>query len=289
MSYTYEQGGRPELHEVLLREYGEYIVDGYEVRPFTEGDLALQHSDNITLVTQQTWQETITSLSTHDFGRTTVVTPELITLTNLPQDENPMPIIRQRLAEAMRVSRDQPDATFIIGSPFQAPYVARPYNAAVILEGGQIIALERKRILAGEEARLGMPAPEAEPTSVKGATVLVCRDMLGAQQVQTSWGHSAASYVERLTGDQNLAKKYTSTRFIAPGTERILVSSCWAVGLPEGTLVPGDTDADWHYRKMLQHTARTLLNTSETLRQIIVCDRAPRPGTPPMSLVLTKG
>lgn len=291
MPNNYEQGGAPpELHETLIRQYGDFIVDGNNVRALTPNDPALRNQQSVVMASHPTWSETVASLATRELGSAVVLTPELITLADMPQnDTNPMLTVRQRIGEAIEVSRAQRDATFIIGTPYMLPYAPKPYNAALILRDGRIAAVERKRILMGDEARQGEPAPDAQPISLGDASVLICRDLIGAKEVQTNWREqSAAPYVERLTGDATLAARYRHTKFIAAGAKRLLVSSCWAVGLPEGLLSSEDDDPDWYYHQALRSMAGAILNTNKTLQQIIVCDRAPSPEGAPISLVLSK-
>ncbi|GEM_PF-5277559 len=290
MPSNYEQGPAPhELHETLIRTYGDFIVDGLDVRTLAPHDPALRSPNSIVMASHPTWDETVASLTNKNLGSATVLTPELITLTDLPQGVDVMVTVRQRIGEATKISRAQHDATLIIGTPYVFPFTPKPYNAALILRGGRIAAVERKRILMGEEARQGEPAPDAQPIALGDASVLICRDLIGAKEVQTNWSQrSAAPYVERLTGDATLAAKYQHTRFIADGARRLLVSSCWAVGLPEGMLSPDDDDADWYYRNALQSMARTVLNTNRALQQVIICDRAPDLHGTPISLVMSK-
>jgi len=72
-------------HEILFDQYGVYLVTNRDAGPmqdYQEG--ALENPDNVVLVSQPDWSSTIALLEQGHFGRTTVITPELITVAGVP-------------------------------------------------------------------------------------------------------------------------------------------------------------------------------------------------------------
>jgi len=272
-----ENTEQPKPKEIIFNSYGIYLVTDQDAYSLTnKKDPALEDSRNVVLVSEPDWATTVGVLDSENFGKTTVLTPELITvagqqLTTLYEHRYD---IEKALGKVSEISQAQPDTTFIIGSPDFVPGQKLPFNAAIVFKNGQRVQVAHKKLLMGEEG-LGFDIdPKEKPTVVGETALLICRDLFGASETSTRGGDSIVSYVQRTTKDSSLAERFKGAQFIAPDTRRILVASCWGVGPPIfKESAQEDINAD--YLSRLKVMSRTILEMDPNVGQIIVCDRAP--------------
>ena len=284
MDLTPERLERPRSKEIIFDTYGVYLVTKSEAFPLEGRENQLEDETNVVIVSQPDWETTLSVLKEKDFGRTTVLTPELITIAGEALDKmtERREAIEERLGAISSLSASQPDATFIIGSPYFTNERNLPFNSALVYRNGEIVQRSDKKLLGNGEELLHFDFdPAAEPEATGDTTIVICRDLIGAQKTRLSGGvNGVSNYVLRATGNANLAKRYESSQFIVPGTKKLLVSSCWGVGMPEGFerfMGEGNKEdaVNQFYRMNLVMMSDSILRQDASLQQIVVCDRAP--------------
>lgn len=286
--------GYPEVQEFIkpkekvFDQYGMFIVtenDAFNYSQYSER--ALNNPKNVVMVSQPDWEKTREALSENNFGATTVITPELITVANKSWEEiaASQSAVQKGLDQIAALSAHQPDATFIVGSPFFEDPDKLPFNSAVLFKGGKIIGRSDKKLLGPVEGKYFQCRPQAYPKYINGANILVCRDLIGAKQTrimsdarqQGVFKNGVADYVRVSTGDDNLAVQFKNAQFLTPGVARIVVEACWGVGLTKEFFDnPTQTEVDSMYFLAMKNYADILLKQDPSLNQIIVCDRAPK-------------
>lgn len=270
---------QPEPREVYFHEYGTFIVtpfDAFKMAEGTRGSFGYGSPAELALVSQPDWQNTLEVLRRTVFGNMVVLTPELVTIAGEPilRLEERRERIEQSLQEASQVSKEQPEATFVIGSPYFVKDDTRPYNAAVVFKNGKLASVARKRVLAGLELDAFACRPEDLPTKVDNATLLVCRDLIGVQQERLKYGaNNLPRYIEMLTGNFQLAQRFASTEMIAPKSRRLLVEACWGISTPID--VDDQESLDKYFKDNLRMTAQSIMRLNPDMDQIVVCDRSP--------------
>lgn len=282
----------PKPREIIFDKYGAFLVTDQEAYQLLtrEKDPNLDNPNNVTLVSSPDWESTLEALELGEYGKTTVLTPELITVAGQPFSilHERKKEVEEALANVAQISRAKPDATFIIGSPHFTES-EKPFNAAVVFKNGEIRQVAHKKLLGGEELTTFSLNPEEPPIALGDSTLAVCRDLVGARLTRNNENSNwIIRYVQQSTGDNNLASRFTNAKFVAPGTKRILVESCWGVGAPEGTISqlgvpnPSPEDINKYYQLMLQINGQDLLRRDPNINQVIMCDRAPLLQSDPM-------
>lgn len=276
---TPEQGPRGNK-EVIFNEYGIYIVTKSDAKPWegaTENEKT--DKDSVVILSQPDWDKTRTAIQESTFGDATVLTPELITIAGLPFSEiaSSKSTITRELDDIRDISKTNPGTTYIIGSPFFLDGVQKPYNAAVSYKNGRIVHATFKKILDEEERGAFSFSPGMTPLPMGESTVLVCRDLIGAQKTRLTGGkNGVADYIQRATNNEALAKYYGGAEFLANESKKILLSACWGVGVnPEAARIFKDGSIDMYYLMNLRSMASALLRMDPHLEQVIVSDRAP--------------
>lgn len=120
-----------------------------------------------------------------DKGADVVVVPELAICGYPPEDLLLQPhfITACRLQAEKIAAQTTATTALIFGCPWATENAHKPYNAALIAQGGKIIATVGKQILPNDgvfdEHRYFTPAPPAAPVDIKGVPVgiLVCEDI----------------------------------------------------------------------------------------------------------------
>lgn len=284
MTLSPERSEQPKPREVIFDRYGVYLVADQDAYLLGREDPNLDDFRNVVMVSQPDWETTYRVLKAGEYGRTPVLTPELITvagqpLANLHEHQAE---VEEALSKVSQISRDKPDATFVIGAPYFVEGNKYPFNSAIAFKNGEIIQVAHKKLLGGEELTSFSLNPTEPPIAIGDSTLAVCRDLVGARLTQnTDSSNWIVRYVQKSTRDNNLAARFTNAKFLVPGTKRILVESCWGVGAPEGTISqlgvpnPSPKDINNYYLFMLQITGRDLLRRDPNINQVVVCDRAP--------------
>ena len=281
MASTLETTEEPKNREIIFDGYGVYLVTDQDAYPLVnKNDPALENPRNVVLVSKPDWRSTRDTLEDEEFGKTIVLTPELITIAGEPFADlyKRREEVQRALRDVARISQSKPETTFVIGSPHFIDGHTLPFNAAIVIKNGQIVQASHKRLLGGDEVGTFDFDPEESPQAFEDTTILVCRDLIGAQKTRLIGGsNGVADYVFRTSNDPTVAKKFENARFIALGSARILVESCWGVGMPAG-LRFGDAPQqiiDEYYLMNLRALSQSLLRMDPNINQVIVCDRAP--------------
>lgn len=280
-----------EIREDLFYAYGTYIADEEGARLLRDDDPSLQNSSSVVLLSAPTWEETLKELSGRQFGRATVLTPELITIAGTVTESD----VQAALQQAAEASRLQSEVTFIIGTPYFEDSTEKPFNAAVVLRNGLLLGVAKKRLVNPAEGAVFRSVPETTPFGMGGDTVLVCRDLIGAQTERLPGEDRTFQYVQRMMGDTTLAHRYDHAVFVAPGSQRLLVAARWGIGLQSEYASAGQAVIDRAYVGSLRGTCQSLLRFDASLQQIIVCDWSPGASrseptsSSPMSAVFTRG
>jgi hypothetical protein len=280
---------QPKPKEKVFNQYGVYVVtenDAYEYSSNNTNDLS--NPENTVIVSQPDWEYTLKSLMHNKFGSTTVITPELITVANKPWEEiaKSQSSVQKELDKIAAISALQPDATFVIGSPYFPDPDQLPFNSAVIFKEGKVIGHSDKKLLGDIEGKYFQCDPQAVPLEIDGLNILVCRDLIGAQQTRIMtpsretgvFRNTVSEYVKVTTGNEDLANQYINAPFLTPGAKKLLITACWGTGAPKGFLDNSPQSAvDEIYFYAMEGRAVELLKKDLTLKQVIVCDRVPNP------------
>lgn len=259
-----------QFREERLDTYGTYLVSPLGCYTFSESqNHRLSRLGNIAMVSQPTWEQTFVDLQRFKFNQCIVLTPELITVAGMDWDD-PLELFvqsKRAINQSLMVSRRQPEATFIIGSPFYKDG-GKPFNSALVIRNGKVLEVARKKLLDNEELATFFVDPNEPPLELGDSTILICRDLIGARIEKMGLENSTVEkYVNLLTEDAALANRFKETRFVGPSSKRLLICSCWGVSDEE--------ISDMFYFTALATYCNSILEFDKNIDQIIVCDRAP--------------
>jgi hypothetical protein len=279
---------QPRPKEKIFDQYGLYVVTDSDAYPLLDKkDPALENTKNVVMVSQPDWETTLYALSNTDFGQTTVLTPELITIAGLPLTDvnDKRPEIEDKIEEVIILSAKKPNVKFLLGTPFFLDGVEKPVNTALVIKSGEILQRSDKKLLAVPELDAFHLDPKIKPEGIDpDRALVVCRDFIGAQKAAmpdlvnngSENRNNLVSYIYSVTSNRELSESFREAEFIPKNINQLLVNACWGVGFPAGLYENiSQSEVDNFYLEAMRLIQRMLFRTNNNLKQIVVCDRVP--------------
>jgi hypothetical protein len=210
----------------------------------------------VTAIAVPTWQEFQESLGTLQGVEGYVVSPELITSSQVPIPEisDQRDQIETRINSVLDFSADHPDAMFLLGSAtFDSDDLMR--NSLVVIRKGSIEGyIDKRAAMWSGEGKIFTAQPRTQAKLlILGHSAIVCSDII-----------SAATYGRY--PDDALGK-----RLIDPRAETLFVSACWAV--PQGSNVYAKPLDDSRFKVPLEKRIGQLFEYYPELKEVIMVDR----------------
>lgn len=218
--------------------------------------------DNITVVTQPTFEDTLQAIADQPANNTTIVTPELALLNDdefhdfsiEKQTDAMLKTLNERFCRLKGVSYDTSNA-IMIGAPLQSPTRTGYNNGAAVFQYGSTTHLQRKKHPGPYEEELGWfeYGADQNPYHKLGATGLICSELIFAIALE---------------------KKLRNN------TDKILMPAAWGVPsmTPETAAAYGTTD---QYNQYTLDTAASMAAEDlPNLKSIYIADRVVDGGAP---------
>ncbi|MBU1326933.1 hypothetical protein KKB64_00870 [Patescibacteria group bacterium] len=232
------------------------------------------------------WASFVEHLQILSPADTFVVSPELITTTEIGTDEvvPARALIEERIDYVKTVSAHMPATIFLLGTPVFGDR-ENPTNSVLYLKAGGIIGQANKRsgVTEWEKAHFTFMAEEP-PSLVPGSDigVLICADLATATLYLRN--ELVNERVLQLGGRDNLIGAHP--RFIHPKARTLVVPSCWGIGANQNLVAK--VNHDEYYRLQLQAISASVLRHSPELEHIVVVDRCPEGPFSPQEFFATK-
>ncbi len=227
----------------------------------------------ITGVSSPGWADFTRNLNKLSSRDVCVVSPELITATELKTDDlrPARAVIEERIDDVKKVSARMPTTTFLLGTPvFTAD--EKPTNSVLYLKAGRITGRTNKRsgITEWEKNQFTF-VPEEPPSLIPGSdiSVLICADVSTVTLYVRN--EFVSERILQLGGRENLIG--TDPHFIHRQAKTIVVPSCWGIGANRN--YAGNYNPDIYYQMQLKSISTSVLMAVPRLEQILVVDRCP--------------
>lgn len=221
-------------------------------------------------VSANSWDQFVELLLTVSVTDKLVVSPELITCSDIAFEEclNARELIEFRLLELVKYSTNRPETTYVIGTPLFSEGDSKPTNSAILIKNGKVLGRTNKRggATESEKATFGFVAEEP-PFLIPGTktALLICSDLATA----TIYFNKDSVMLKRmleLSGRELLIGREVNT--ISPEATSLLVLACWGVG---GNFVVSGRE-DEYYRFQLRNISWSLMRNSN-IKEVVVVDR----------------
>lgn len=218
--------------------------------------------DNITIVSQGSFEDTLEAIADQPSKNTTIVTPELALLNDdefhdfsVEKQTNAMlKSLNERFCRLKGVSYDTSN-TIMMGAPLQSPTRTGYNNGAAVFQHGSTAHLQRKKYPGPYEEGLGWFEYTADqnPYHRLGATGLICSELIFALALE---------------------KKLRDT------TDKVLMPAAWGVPsmTPEAVTQYGSIDNYNQYT--LDTVASMAAEDLPNLKSIYIADRVVDGGVP---------
>lgn len=239
---------RPDLEVTWYRQNGLFNFTNSDDKP-------------VIGISAQTWEDYldhIENLPSKVSGQ--VISPELITITDIPLEKATrfQREISRRILQLCELSRDLPNADFMVGTPSFYDDTELPYNTLLNISNGQCETKSRKWLLTLSEEGNFRPALTTQTLQQPYSTQsLICTDMVVAPSL------------------------------LREDTRHVQVSACWATpGFSHPNYQPPPDEE--RYTDAMIYTINQLF-TAHLVRDLVVVDRTP-PTTkiPPLDCVVQR-
>lgn len=280
-----------------------------ENAPFAEGtkpkikffpEYGVYKEEDVAIVSAPDWETAVKDVSSEQFGSSTVLLPEIITIAgkNIHDVNQYREDVEKSLHEFSEITRSQPEATFVVGSPHFTEPGKPPYNAAFVFKKGKVVNVFHKRISAGEAPYLAMD-PETPAASVNGANLLICKDVFGAAMEDEPRTKQMVIQYADLSNpvEEKYAARLASIPYIDNDKDTLYAISCWGIGMWSKRKGMTQDEINNYYQGSLESTIKEVFKSHPNLRRVVMADRAPtspaftlesRVATKPMSLIATR-
>ena len=239
---------RPDLEVTWYRQNGLFNFTNSDDKP-------------VIGISAQTWEDYlnhIENLPSKFSGQ--VISPELITITDIPLEKATrfQREISRRILQLCELSRDLPNADFMVGTPSFYDDTELPYNTLVKITNDQYKTNVRKWLLTPSEEGNFWPALTTQALQQPYSTQsLICADMVVAPSL------------------------------LREDTRHVQVSACWATpGFSHPNYQPPPDEK--RYTDAMIYAINQLF-TAHLVRDLVVVDRTP-PTTkiPPLNCVVQR-
>lgn len=217
---------------------------------------------------------------------TYVVSPEIITATELNTDDvlADRALIEERISYVKQASLNLPRTVFLLGTPlFHGG--DKPTNSMLYLKAGEVIGSTNKRsgVVDWEKKNFSFVAEEP-PSLIPGSDigVLICAD-LGTATIYAR-NEVVKDRTLELGGRENLIG--THPQFIQPDTKTLIVPSCWGIGGNQSFM--DRYSPDIYYLLQLRTISSSILRDYPQLDRILVVDRCPDVPPDQQSVITSK-
>lgn len=261
-------------NQFFFDSYGIFVIPGPNTAsPGFDGSVA-DSSDTRIIVSSPTWKQAREDVQQFNFGRSVAILPETVSIAgeltsdNLTNRNVVEDITMRNLEDMCQISTLNPDASFIIGSPYFIDGFDLPFNTAIHIRNGQIVAVVCKYNGIAAERRFFSFPDTREAYSFQNASVLICKDLL-------TLCHSLSAKPDVVA--RSHPKRFADIgTFIENDTEELLVLSCWGVGAESESLAAqNQRRIDRTYATTMSMTAGEVIARKPQLSRIIVSDRVP--------------
>lgn len=249
-----------ECDDFVFDSYGTFLIPPLGLAGIDPLKDVAKRDGFTYIVSAPDWKEALSQLKERKFGHATILLPELITITSSPQkyvsDKKEESAIR--VQSVLSISEENPNATFVVGTPRFVTESEKPYNSAYIIQNGQVIAVATKQFLSSSESNYFNSHSFKEnrkATKLRDDNaVLICSDLIGVP-----------------------VAKRTNWEYLDNNIQTLLVIACWGVpGDKFFSNAPYDANqASNHFLNTQKRVCTNIFGTEPNVKRIIICDRAP--------------
>lgn len=237
-------------------------------------------------VSSHGWTSFVEHLKTLSPADLIVVSPELITTTEVGTDEAipARDFIEERVDYVKKTSANMPGTIFLLGTPVFGDG-EKPTNSVLFLKAGEIIGLTNKRSGVTDWEKQNFTFVAEEPPSLipeSDIGVLICADLATATIYLNN--EPVKERVLQLGGRDNLIGVHP--HFIHPEAKTLVIPSCWGIGANQNLVAGGNHDE--YYQMQLKAISTSVLRYLPQLEQILIVDRCPEGFSRPDDFVTTK-
>jgi|GEM_PF-3426190 hypothetical protein len=235
------------------RSYGHHVFESVR-------------GDTMSVVSGATYEDFWSTLSSgNDLGRL-ALTPELMTapITALDQLATQRDMIEDRVAQVRELSADTPVTTFALGTATFNNPGERPANSLLFIRSGEVVAQVNKShsASAAEKAVFTMRPQGGRNWLSHQVAALVCSDILGEAPIMLG----VSTVLARGSDNPVPARK------VPDSATTVLLSSCWAVPLLNGSMVETVPPED-RFKTALEYHVGLLFACRPNLEEVLVADR----------------
>lgn len=281
----------PRCYTVSMLEGADYVPPKEEAKPTIQflPEYGVHTSKDVTIVSSPTWEQAATMIQDNELSGI-VLLPELITTASDTTPNYTKESVDNALRSMLLLSQQNPDATFVVGSPHFAGGVEKPYNAAYVMKNGEVLDIAHKHMVAeGEEDAFSMDYDQ-DPVTVGNTGIAICRDAVGVA-LPPDFDTRADTLESYMEDDRDKAADLLSVTFVDPTITRLIIPATWGMGVkPTATGYDLQTQEgiNQYHKATLAFTIQQIFEHNPHIQEIILADRAPISKQPVQDRVTTR-